>query len=43
MHAHQRQQIDIVDKLRRIYMLAEHLAAGMLPDTVVAREFEAQV
>lgn len=38
-----RLQIDVLDKLRRVYMLAEHLAATVLPDNVVAREFEAQV
>lgn len=38
-----RLQTDILDKLRRIYMLAEHLATTALPDSVVAREFEAQV
>ena len=38
-----RLQIDILDELRRVYMLAEHLAARVLPDNVVAKEFEAQV
>ena len=38
-----RLQTDILDKLRRVYMLAEHLAVTVLPDTVVAQEFEAQV
>lgn len=38
-----RLQIDLLDKLRRVYMLAEHLAARVLPDSVVAKEFEAQV
>jgi Na+/phosphate symporter len=37
-----RLQTDILDKLRRVYMLAEHLAMTVLPDSVVAREFEAQ-
>ncbi len=36
-----RLQTDILDKLRRVYMLAEHLAATVLPDAVVARESEA--
>lgn len=38
-----RLQTDILDKLRRIYLLAEHLASMTLPDNVVARELEAQV
>ena len=38
-----RLQTDVLDKLRRVYMLAEHLATAVLPDNVVAREFEAQV
>jgi phosphate:Na+ symporter len=38
-----RLQTDILDKLRRVYMLAEHLAAQVLPTTVVVRELEAQV
>ena len=38
-----RLQTDLLDKLRRIYMLAEHLAARVLPDAVVVKEFEAQV
>jgi phosphate:Na+ symporter len=38
-----RLQIDILDKLRRLYMLAEHLATTVLPDSVAAQEFEAQV
>lgn len=38
-----RLQTDILDKLRRVYMLAEHLATTVLPDNVVAQEFEAQV
>jgi hypothetical protein len=37
-----RLQTDILDKLRRIYMLSEHLATTVLPDKVVAKEFEAQ-
>ncbi len=35
-----RLQTDVLDKLRRVYMLAEHLAVGVLPATVAAREFE---
>ena len=38
-----RLQTDVLDKLRRIYMLAEHLAAKVLPDSVVAKELAAQV
>ena len=38
-----RLQTDILDKLRRIYMLAEHLAIKVLPDNVVAKELEVQV
>ncbi|MDJ0957715.1 MAG: Na/Pi cotransporter family protein [Arenicellales bacterium] len=38
-----RLQTDVLDKLRRIYILAEHLAIKVLPDTVVAKELEAQV
>ena len=38
-----RLQTDILDKLRRVYMLAEHLASVVLPANVVARELEAQV
>ncbi len=36
-----RLQTDLLDKLRRVYMLAEHLAASALPANVVAREYEA--
>ncbi len=38
-----RLQTDMLDKLRRVYLLAEHLASVVLPATVVARELEAQV
>ena len=38
-----RLQTDMLDKMRRVYMLAEHLAISVLPANVVAREFEAQV
>lgn len=38
-----RLQTDVVDKLRRVYILAEHLAAKVLPVRVVAKELEAQV
>ncbi|MEZ5862300.1 MAG: Na/Pi cotransporter family protein [Geminicoccaceae bacterium] len=38
-----RLQTDVIDKLRRIYMLAEHLAAAVLPENVVAGEYGAQV
>ena len=38
-----RLQTDILDKLRRVYMLAEHLAARVLPDAVVAKERESQI
>jgi hypothetical protein len=35
-------QTDLLDKLRRVYILAEHLAVTALPENVVARELEAQ-
>jgi phosphate:Na+ symporter len=38
-----RLQTDMLDKLRRLYMLAEHLASAVLPETVVAGELAAQV
>lgn len=38
-----RLQTDVIDKLRRIYMLAEHLAIAVLPENVVAGEYGAQV
>ena len=38
-----RLQTDLLDKLRRLYMLAEHLASRVLPRSVVASEFDAQV
>lgn len=38
-----RLQTDMLDKLRRVYMLAEHLAISVLPANVVAKEFESQV
>jgi phosphate:Na+ symporter len=38
-----RLQTDILDKLRRLYMLAEHLAIAVLPENVVAGERGAQV
>jgi len=37
-----RLQIDILDKLRRVYMVAEHLAIGLLPASVVQQELETQ-
>ncbi len=36
-------QTDLLDKLRRLYMLAEQLASRVLPRSVVASEMEAQV
>ena len=41
--AKHRLQTDLLDKLRRLYMLAEHLASRVLPRAVVASELEAQV
>ncbi len=38
-----RLQTDVLDKLRRIYLLAEHLAARVLPDDAVAKESEARI
>lgn len=38
-----RLQTAVIDKLRRIYMLAEHLAVAVLPESVVAGEYGAQV
>ena len=38
-----RLQTDILDKLRRLYMLAEHIATAVLPENVVAGELGAQV
>jgi len=38
-----RLQTDILDKLRRIYLLADHIAAGILPANVAAREYELNV
>ena len=37
-----RLQTEVIDKLRRIYILAEHLAATVLPSSVVTGELEAQ-
>jgi phosphate:Na+ symporter len=37
-----RLQTDLLDKLRRVYMLAEHLAMRVLPRSVVASELESQ-
>jgi len=37
-----RLQTDILDKMRRLYLLAEHLATRVLPVQVVAKEMEAQ-
>ena len=38
-----RLQTDVLDKLRRIYLLAEHLAARVLPDEVVANDLDARI
>ena len=37
-----RLQTDMVDKLRRIYSISEHLSSTVLPVKVVAKGFEAQ-
>lgn len=38
-----RLQTDVVDKLCRVYLLAEHLAGATRPRNVAAREYEAQI